>query len=125
MDELVVDNKIFEENTVDVKPKSVRVSDLMFATAMKTCGSILLNRKKAAQLKRIKKKAVQKIIRYVSLQGVVLTEDQVYKKINNMKSRIKSKTEASHNISSLNCGEKIFFELMATVEHTKIIEPGK
>ena len=103
-----------------------RISDVLFSTALADCGSALLKKAATPAMKIKKKKAMQEVIDYILLRkGVKATEQQILKKINNMKSRIKSKTDLKATGNKkivLNEGEKIFFKLMGAEENPTVVK---
>ncbi|XP_037047214.1 uncharacterized protein LOC119082005 isoform X2 [Bradysia coprophila] len=116
------------EGSEETLPESIplngksRVSDFSFALLMQKCGSILLNKKKTNKVKRLKETAMTNVINVLAFENdVILTKNQVYKKINNMKSRVKDKCLSGKKIQ-LNAGEKIFAALMETVGSSTIPE---
>lgn len=113
----------FENVPSNVKTRP-RVSDVLFANAIQECGSILLHRRQTSQIKELKKNAVKDVMDYILVQeNITVSEEHIYKKLHNMKARVRSKTESCQTGNKhvqLNEVEKIVFNLMATVENTTV-----
>ncbi|KAG4071134.1 hypothetical protein HA402_008868 [Bradysia odoriphaga] len=120
----IVSSKSSEETLESIPLNGIsdksRVSDFLFASLMQKCGSILLNKKKTNKVKRLKETAMTKVINILAVKNhAILSKAQVYKKMNNMKSRVKAKCLRGMK-SQLNAGEKIFATLMETVGSSTI-----
>ena len=73
---------------------SVRISDFCFATVIEKCGTVLLEKGKTPALKVMKKLAIINVIDFIKIEKrIELEEKQIMKKINNMKDRIRKKTD--------------------------------
>lgn len=104
-----------EEASHNVKSQAIRINDLFFAEAIQKFGCILFQKKQTSRVKELKKHAVKEVMDFIFVQkNVNLSEEQIYKKLNNMKARVK--TKQSKKIVKLNEGEKIILDLMTTVE---------
>lgn len=118
--ELLDEIEVLEELEVEVvsqfKSQATRVSDLFFAEVIQKFGHVLFQKKQTPEMKQLKKNAVSEVMDYILVQkNITLSEDQIYKKMNNMKTRVKAKRHAK-----LNEGEKIFWNLM-TIENSSIL----
>ncbi|EAT32987.1 AAEL014757-PA [Aedes aegypti] len=104
--------------------KTNNVSDVEFATALQRFGSVLLMKSQTPQLKKKKSDAVKEIIMHFLIEkGINMTEKQVLKKVNNMKSRIKTKTDKKATVNrkiNLNPGEKIMYDLLGAEDNPAV-----
>ncbi|XP_062553042.1 uncharacterized protein LOC134218164 [Armigeres subalbatus] len=104
--------------------KSGQISDFRFATALRRFGSVLIQKSQTPQMKKLKAGAIKEMAMHFLLEtGVELTEKQIMKKVNNMKSRIKSKTDkkaTGNRQICLNSGEKIFYDLLGAEENPAV-----
>lgn len=107
-----------DEVSLNVKSQVNRVSDLFFAETIQQCGSILFEKRQTPQVKEQKKQALKEVMDNILIQkNLILSEDQIYKKMNNMKARVKAKRSDN---KELNEGEKMFLHLMTTVDKSNV-----
>lgn len=108
----------------EVPEKSTQISDFHFATALRRFGSVLLQKNQTPQMKKMKSQAAKEMIMHFLVEhGIELTEKQILKKVNNMKSRIKSKTDkkaTGNKQISLNPGERIIYDLLGAEENPAV-----
>ncbi|XP_062711841.1 uncharacterized protein LOC109407288 [Aedes albopictus] len=113
-----------DETVHDVPGKSSNISDLEFATAVSRLGSVLLTKNQTPQMKKKKSDAVKEIaMHFLVEKGLDLTEKQIIKKVNNMKSRIKTKTDkkaTGNKKISLNPGEQIMYNLLGAEDNPAV-----
>nr|XP_029716713.1 uncharacterized protein LOC115260022 [Aedes albopictus] len=98
--------------------------DLKFVELLVTHGKVLLEKSQAPPVKDKKKDAGKEICVQMFVQhGVDMTPKQVMKKINNMKARIKAKTDRKQTGNRkilLTEAERKFFDLMGGIENPSI-----
>ncbi|XP_058820599.1 uncharacterized protein LOC131682843 [Topomyia yanbarensis] len=115
-----------EENEIDkdVSEKSQHISDFLFASALRRFGSVLLEKSQTPQVRKQKSNAAKEIIMYFLVEtGMEITEKQIMKKVNNMKARIKAKTDkkaTGNRQICLNPGEKIIYDLLGAEENPAV-----
>lgn len=110
--------EFLEDDPGNAKPQ-VRICDLFFAQVIEKYGCILFDTKKSVRVKKMKKKALSDVLNFMLVQKeLILTEAQVYKKLNNMKARVKAKKSEN---KVLNKGEEIILRLMTIFERSKTL----
>lgn len=125
---VVVNDDLATQNEADMSNdnSTSRISDVLFSTALENCGIALLKKSQTLAMKAKKKKATREMIDFILLRkGIQVTEQQISKKINNMKTRIKNKTDmkaTGNKKIDLNEGEKIFYRLLGAEENPTVVK---
>lgn len=100
-----------DEDVLD-KPSD---EDIVFVSLLKKHGASLLEKSQAPNAKMKKKRAMQVLIPVLAEKGIVFTENQIKKKIENMKSRLKKKIDAKKTGNekiNLKRSEKLLMDIL-------------
>lgn len=100
------------------------VPDLEFIEAVKKIGVVLLQKSQTPTIKQQKKSAVEQLVsNFKQKHKVVYTDGQIYKRLQNIKQRVKTKTDAKRSGNEriiLSKAEQILFDLMTQQDNPTI-----
>lgn len=101
-----------------------RISDLQFTVGIEKFGKILLSKSKTPTVKQKKHDAMEALIQYYYANHCAMfTEAQISKRVQNLKQKVKQKTDANKTgnkrINLSKCDEK-WFDLMRAQENPTI-----
>lgn len=105
---------------------SIRFNDLNFVKIIESFGKCLLQKSQTPAMKKKKKQALTKVISECSSKfGVVLTEQQAKRKLDNLKSRVKLKIDRKKTGNlpiSLNEADQLLLNLLDAQENPSIVQ---
>lgn len=115
-----------DANKANRNRESVVFNDLNFVKIIKSVGKCLLEKSQTPAMKNKKKNALKLVVsECLSKNGVQLTEQQAKRKLENLKMRVKAKTDAKKTGNKpiiLNSADKLLLHLLNAEENPSITQ---